>query len=338
LLQFEDFNSNDAFPLLAEYREKYLTYNDDIQGTAAVAVAGIMGGIKLKNPDCKNLAAAVREETFLFFGAGSANIGSANLLVKEGKVDPSRVLICGSRGLIWASEDGKQGTFKNNEQKALAFKGKPKFPCENLVDVIKHVKPTILVGAVGVAPNCFTKEVVDAMMQSVKAKGGRPIIFALSNPKTQAEIKAEDCYKWSEGAAIFGSGTHFDSVQLGAKVHSPGQVNNVYIFPGMSFGAVCCQAKSIPERLFLVAAEAVANSLGEQDFAESRVIPHRGRVQEVNLNVATAVALEAQNLGLAGRKLGADAAEVKAALRDMMWVPGAPRSARSAAGGVMASA
>jgi malate dehydrogenase (oxaloacetate-decarboxylating)(NADP+) len=327
LLQFEDFNSNDAFPLLAHYREKHLTYNDDIQGTAAVAVAGVMGALKLKDPSCTDLIGAMRNETFLFFGAGSANLGSASLLVNEGKVDPSRVMICGSRGLIWASEDGSQGTFKNNEQRALAFRGKPDFPCESLVDIIEHVKPTVLVGAVGVAPNCFTKEVVDAMMRSASASGGRPIIFALSNPKTQAEITAENCYRWTDGAAIFGSGTHFDPVSVNGTTHSPGQVNNVYIFPGMSFGAISCQARTIPERLFLVAAEAVANSLSAQDFEESRVIPHRDRVQAVNLNVATAVAMEAQNLGLAGRKLGADSASTRASLEKMMWVPGASSGA-----------
>jgi len=231
------------------------------------------------------------------------------------------VLICGSRGLIWASEDGSQGVFKNDEQKALAYRGAPPFPCESLVDVIRSVKPTVLVGAVGVSPNCFTREVVDGMMQSV-GDGGRPIIFALSNPKSQAEITAENCYRWSGGAAIFGSGTHFDPVEVGGKRHSPGQVNNVYIFPGMSFGAICCQAKSIPERLFLVAAEAVANSLSREDLDEGRVIPHRDQVQRVSLRVAAAVVLEAQRLSLARRRLGTDAGAVEAALEERMWRPG----------------
>merc|ERR1719188_329782 len=186
LLQFEDFNSNDAFPLLAEYREKYLTYNDDIQGTAAVAVAGIMGAIKLKSPTTSDLIAAIKEETFVFFGAGSANIGAASLLIDEANVDPSRVIICGSRGLIWKSEDGSQGTFKNNEQKGLAYKGTPTFPCEKLADIIRHVKPTVLVGAVGVAPNRFTKEIVDLMVEISSTAMTRPIIFALSK-KSQAE-------------------------------------------------------------------------------------------------------------------------------------------------------
>merc|ERR1712228_77817 len=207
------------------------------------------------------------------------------------------------------------------EQKALAYRGKPAFACESLVDVIKGVKPTVLVGAVGVSPNCFTKEVVDGMMQSVGG-GGRPIIFALSNPKSQSEITAENCYRWSNGSAIFGSGTHFDSVEVGGKRHSPGQVNNVYIFPGMSFGAICCRAKTIPDDLFLVAAEAVANSLDEDDFACSRVIPERDRVQTVNCNVAAAVCESAQKLGLAKKHLGSSRAEIQAALKEMMWMPG----------------
>jgi malate dehydrogenase (oxaloacetate-decarboxylating)(NADP+) len=322
LLQFEDFNSNDAFPLLARYRHQYLTYNDDIQGTAAVAVAGIMGAIKLKSPNTSDLIAAIKEETFVFFGAGSANIGAASLLIDEANVDASRVIICGSRGLIWKSEDGSEGTFKNNEQKWLAYKGKPSFPCEKLVDIIKHVKPTVLVGAVGVSPNCFTKEVVDLMVDISSETGTRPIIFALSNPKSQAEITAQNCYTWSNGAAIFGSGTHFDPVEVSGKKHSPGQVNNVYIFPGMSFGSICCRAKKIPERFFLVAAQAVANSLSQQDLEEDRVIPHRDMVQKVNLNVAAAVVVEAQRLDLAGRRLGADFRTVRAALEEMMWKPG----------------
>jgi malate dehydrogenase (oxaloacetate-decarboxylating)(NADP+) len=318
LMQFEDFNSNDAFPLLAEYREKYLTYNDDIQGTAAVTVAAVLGAIKLKDPKCTNLVEAMRKETILFHGAGSANLGGASLLVNEGKVPSKQVLITNSRGLVWF--DGKEGTHRNEEQKAFAYQGKPGFDSSDLVTIIKNVKPTILCGAVGVAPNCFTKEVVEAMMESCGAQ--RPIIFALSNPKTQAEITAQSCYTWSNGTAIFGSGTFFDPVKIGDKTHSPGQVNNVYIFPGMSFGAICCQAKTIPDALFLSAAEAVANSLNDDDFAVSRVIPHRDRVQMVNFNVATAVCEQAQKLGIAKKNLGSNTDEVKAALKELMWVPG----------------
>eukprot|EP00947_MAST-08B_sp_MAST-8B-sp1_P005587 g5587.t1 len=345
LLQFEDFNSNDAFPLLAEYRDKYLTYNDDIQGTAAVTVAGILGGLKLKNPGEKDLIGALRREYYLFHGAGSANLGALKLLHAEGGVPKSRLAVTNSRGLIWKSADGADGSFRNAEQAEFARVGEVRdYNPKDLVAVVEDVQPSCLIGAVGVAPGCFTKPVIAALMkvngcqgavgqeggpdskQKVYAKHGthsneRPIVFALSNPKTQAEITAKDAYEWSEGHAIYGSGTQFDPVTIGAQRFDPGQVNNVYIFPGLSMGAVACQASSIPERFFMVAAEAVANSLSQADLEADRVMPHRSRLREVAQNVATATAVEAQKLGLAGRVLGKDWDEVHAAIGEMMWLP-----------------
>merc|ERR1719281_1419154 len=151
--------------------------------------------------------------------------------------------------------------------------------------------------------------------------GFRPGIYALSNPKTQAECSSTDCWKWSNGQAIYGSGTGMETFELNGKTFCPGQVNNVYIFPGMSMGAVCCHASTIPERLFMVAAEAVANSLDAQDLKEDRTVPHPDKIRTVGLNVAAAVVLEAQKLGLAGKTLGQDATEVKAAIQKEMWAP-----------------
>jgi malate dehydrogenase (oxaloacetate-decarboxylating)(NADP+) len=195
LLQFEDFNSNDAFPLLAEYREKFLCYNDDIQGTASVAVAAILGGIKIQKPKCTDLIGEARSMRFLFHGSGSANLGCANLLRNEAGVAATSVFCTNSRGLIWKSADGTDGSFRNDEQKEVAQTGKP--PCgTDLISIINYVKPDVLIGAVGRDPGCFTKEVIDAMMsvQSAKPDGGsRPVVFALSNPKTQSEITAKSC-------------------------------------------------------------------------------------------------------------------------------------------------
>merc|ERR1719382_2423781 len=310
LLQFEDFNSNDAFPLLAEYREKYLTYNDDIQGTAAVAVAGIMGAIKLKRPGCTDLAGALKEETFLFFGAGSANIGAANLLLNEAGVPKSKLFVTNSRGVIWRSEDGKEGSFRNNEQKEFAQVGKPLYDGSKLVTAIEQIRPSSVIGAVGVDPGCFDAKVIDAVVRVNSPE--RPSVFALSNPKAKAEITAQDAYTWSKGAVIYGSGTAFDAVKVGDKTFTPGQVNNVYIFPGVSFGAISCKARKIPERFFMVAAEAVANSLSDQDMRTDRILPHPDRLREVGLNVAAAVVLEAQKLGLADRTLGQRREDVRA--------------------------
>jgi len=319
LLQFEDFNSNDAFPLLAQYRDRFLTYNDDIQGTAAVTVAGLLGAIKLRKPECTDLTSELKKETFLFHGAGSANIGALLLLANEAGVPRSQLFVTNSRGIIWKSEDGSEGSFRNDEQKEFAQVGKPAFDGKDLVAAVGHIKPTSIIGAVGRDPGCFSKDVVEAML---RVNGtSRPGIYALSNPKTQAEITSVDCWTWSAGKAIYGSGTGMEPLELEGKTFCPGQVNNVYIFPGMSMGAVCCQASTIPERFFMVAAEAVANSLDAEDLKTDRVVPHPNKIRAVGLNVATAVVLEAQKMGLAGTTLGKDALEVKEALQGMMWSP-----------------
>jgi len=322
LLQFEDFNSNDAFPLLAEYRDKYLCYNDDIQGTAAVTVAGLLGAVKLRDPGCRDLIGRLREQKCLFHGVGAANLGAISLLATEGGLSHNQMFITNSRGLIWKDgADGTRGNFRNAEQAEYGFDGEPPFPHgrADLASMIYHLRPQQLIGAVGVAPGCFSREVIEAMAAVNDRES--PVIFALSNPKTQAEITAEDCYSWSNGRAIYGSGTAQAPVEIDGEQRHPGQVNNVYIFPGMSFGAVACAARSIPDRLFLVAAEAVAQSLSDEDIRLRRVIPSRDRLREVNLNVATAVVVEAQRMGLATKNVGATAEDVQATLSAAMWRP-----------------
>ena len=225
-----------------------------------------------------------------------------------------------------------------------------------LVKIIEWFKPDVLIGAVGKSPGCFTRDVVQAMLKVQSAKGaagGRPIIFALSNPKTQAEITAADAYAFSDGKAIFGSGTRFPEVVVDGQVREPGQVNNFFIFPGMSFGAMSCGAKTIPESFFMVAAEAgtprqsahprrrrpasprlsaccrrgaVANALDAHDIEVESVVPHPNRIRQVAENVATAVVLAAQADGLAATTLGATKAEVAAELRKRMWTPPADRT------------
>merc|ERR1719420_2637955 len=138
LLQFEDFNSNDAFPLLDEYREKFLTYNDDIQGTASVTVAGLLGAVKLRKPECTDLIGELAKETFLFHGAGSANIGALRLLAYEAKVPMSQLFVTNSRGVIWKNAEGTDGSYRNDEQKEFALVGKPEFDGKNLVAAVEN--------------------------------------------------------------------------------------------------------------------------------------------------------------------------------------------------------
>ena len=332
LLQFEDFNSNDAFPLLAEYRESYLTYNDDIQGTASVAVAAVLGGIKIQKPEATDLVGEARRLRFLFHGAGSANLGGASLLINEAKVPADAVACTNSRGLIWKSGDRTLPVAltrsKFSRRRWQWWDSRRRCGTE-LVKIIEWFKPDVLIGAVGKSPGCFTRDVVQAMLKVQSAKGaagGRPIIFALSNPKTQAEITAADAYAFSDGKAIFGSGTRFPEVVVDGQVREPGQVNNFFIFPGMSFGAMSCGAKTIPESFFMVAAEAVANALDAHDIEVESVVPHPNRIRQVAENVATAVVLAAQADGLAATTLGATKAEVAAELRKRMWTPPADRT------------
>mmetsp|Transcript_94190 Transcript_94190/g.292985 ORF Transcript_94190/g.292985 Transcript_94190/m.292985 type:complete len:670 (+) Transcript_94190:3-2012(+) len=317
LLQFEDFSTADAFRLLAEYRDRHLCYNDDIQGTAAVGLAAFLGAMRLRQPACKDLAAELRRQTFLFHGAGSANLGIMTLLRDEAGVPAESIFATNKEGLIWLSEDGTRGNFSSEEQRSFAQRGEPSFDTRNLVALAEHARPTFLIGATGVCPNCFTKPLVEALLRFSE----RPVVFALSNPKTQAEITAENAYRWSAGKVIFGSGTWFPPVEVGGRRLAPGQVNNVYIFPGVSYAAICCQARTIPERFFMVAAEAVARSLDASDVAADSVVPARDRIQEVSLEVAAAVVLQAQELGLAGRTLGASLEEVKQALVKLRWTP-----------------
>ncbi|CAK9052742.1 Coatomer subunit beta (Beta-coat protein) (Beta-COP) [Durusdinium trenchii] len=319
LLQFEDFNTNDAFPLLQEYRHKFLSYNDDIQGTAAVVVAAILGGIRIQKPGCKELIKELRKKKVLFYGAGSANLGSAMLLRDEAGVPAQSILCTNSKGVIWKSEKGTKGNFKNFEQKEVAAIGEPTgYDHTDLIAILKHHKPDVLIGAVGRAPGCFNQAVVETMVQIQREKpggGGRPIIFALSNPMSQAEITAEDCYKFSEGEAIFGSGTRFPPVNFKGRKRVPGQVNNFFIFPGMSFGAYWCEAEKIPDKWFMIAAATVAQSLDEKDMEVESVLPHPARIQQVSHNVSVKVAMTAHREGLAGRPLGEDTASVSTALK-----------------------
>lgn len=244
-----------------------------------------------------------------------------------------QVWLTNSKGLLWAdASGGPEGNFRGEEQRALAQRlsvgaaaepgGSPSaagvrgLGVEGLVEA--H-RPHFLIGAVGRQPGAFGREVVEGMVRANSPE--RPTIFALSNPSSQAELSAADAYAWSGGAAIFGSGTACEPVQVGGATRQPGQVNNVYCFPGISFGAVACRAARLPDEIFFAAAEAVAGALTAQELAEGRVVPHAARIRQVGLEVATAVVLRAQELGLAGKTLGAGAAEVRAALAAQMWEP-----------------
>ena len=294
LLQWEDFGNTNAFRLLHQYRHKICSFNDDIQGTAAVALAGILAGLRLSGGH-------LRDQKLLFFGAGEAGTGIADLhtatVQLEGLSEAearARCWFVDSQGLVVRNRLGKLAGHKVPYAHDHPF-------VATLAEAIETVKPTVLVGVSGQA-RAFNRAIVARMA----ALNQRPIIFALSNPTSKAECTAEEAYQWTGGRAIFASGSPFPPVTLGDRTYVPGQGNNVYIFPGVGLGALACEAVQITDRMFLNAARTLAAQVTEEDLALGRIFPALSRIREVSLQIAVAVAEEAHRAGLARRPRPAD--------------------------------
>lgn len=286
LIQFEDFLTPNAYGLMHRYRDRILTFNDDIQGTAAVALAGVYASTRLTNIKFEDLR-------IMFLGAGSAATGIGDLLVRafeDAGLDEAearrRLWFNDIDGLVVASRDN---LMPHNEPYAhdheqLGF-----------IDAIKTIKPHILIGATG-APGTFTRDVIEAMSEINE----HPTIFALSNPTSRAECTAEQAYEWSGGKAIFASGSPFGTVEFQGKQLKPGQGNNAYIFPGIGLGAVACEASTISDEMFLAAARALADQLSEADLEYGALYPPLSTIRAVSRAIAAAVADKAFEQGFAG--------------------------------------
>jgi malate dehydrogenase (oxaloacetate-decarboxylating)(NADP+) len=285
LVQFEDFGNRNAFRLLERYRNRFCTFNDDIQGTGAVALAGILSALRVTG-------STMASQRVLLFGAGEAGMGIADNIVAclraEGVSETAAREHCwfvDSKGLIVKGRD------QLNENKSRY--AHEHAPCADLLAAVKSVAPTMLIGVSGQGKT-FTEEIVRTMA-SVNA---RPVIFALSNPTSKAESTAEEAYQWSDGRAIFASGSPFAPVKFNGRVIVPGQGNNAYIFPGVGLGVVCTGARRVTDEMFIKAAKTLASLIQESELAEGRVYPALNRIHEVSHAIAVAVAEEAyaQNL------------------------------------------
>jgi malate dehydrogenase (oxaloacetate-decarboxylating)(NADP+) len=305
LVQFEDFGNSTAFGLLERWRNRICAFNDDIQGTAAVTLAGIYSALRLTGR-------ALGEQKMLFLGAGEAGIGIGDLIVaamvSEGAaLDQARrsCWFVDTKGLVVKGRDGLAGH-------KLRFAHESE-PAPDLISAIRMLKPTAIIGVSTIA-KAFDRMVIETMA----ALNERPIVFALSNPTSKAECSAEEAYTWSEGRAIYASGSPFPACRYEGKTFVPGQGNNAYIFPGVGLGAVACQATRITDRMFARAARALASQVLESDLEIGRIYPSLERIREISAVLAAAVVEEAFENGLAGVEKPAD---VLAFVKSKMWEP-----------------
>jgi len=286
-IQWEDFANFNAVPILTKYKDVICTFNDDIQGTAGVALAGILGSLRLTGQK-------LVDQRFLFLGAGSAATGIAELIS----------LAMAQEGLDIAAARSRNALFDLNGllvsgRADLAEFQRP-FVQERpaigtFVEAIKALKPTGIIGVSGV-PKLFTHEVIETMA----ALNERPIIFPYSNPTSRSEATAEEVYRWSEGRAIFASGSPFSPVEFAGRRLVPGQGNNVYIFPAMGMAIYATEAKRVTEQLFLIAARALAEQVSEENLAAGLIYPPQSDILRASLHVAERIATGIFDQGLAG--------------------------------------
>ena len=277
LIQFEDFGNTNAFRLLRKYRDRILTFNDDIQGTAGVVLGGLYSAERM-------IGTRVSDHRFLFHGAGEAAIGIGDLvvsaMVEEGLDRAEAMTRCwfmDSKGLVVKSRADLQ---EHKLPYAHEHAG-----VTDLLGAVKALKPTALIGVSG-QPQQFTKPVVEEMARLNR----RPLVFALSNPTSKAECTAEQAYTWSKGQAVFASGSPFDPVELDGRRFVPGQGNNAYIFPGVGLGAVAVGARKITDEMFASAAKALANLVSREDLEQGCLYPPLTKIREVSAHIAAAVA------------------------------------------------
>ena len=285
LIQFEDFGNQNAFRLLAKYRDRVCTFNDDIQGTAAVTLAGLFSAMRITGGDLK-------DQRFLFLGAGEAGIGIADLIVSAltdlgvaRDVARRACWFVDSRGLVV-----RDRTDLAEHKKAYAHDAAP---ANSLLDAIRVCKPTALIGVSG-QPATFTREVLEAMA----ALNQRPIIFALSNPTANSECTAEEAYAHTGGRALFASGSPFPVVRLGEQTLVPGQANNAYVFPGVALGVIASRASRVTDEMFAAAARTLAGLVTPEALAKGLLFPPLTSIRDVSLQIATAVAQVVFEAGL----------------------------------------
>jgi malic enzyme len=320
LLQWEDFKKTNAFHLLDKYRKQITCFNDDIQGTAAVAVAGIMAG-------CRATGVPLTEQRTVILGAGAAGIGIARLLRDalqragmSGEALSAAIANLDSHGLVVDDQE-----IKDEHKRPFAWpaalaerhgmgKGRPR----DLAAVVRAVKPTVLIGTSG-EPGTFTELIVREMAAHVE----RPVIFPMSNPTSKSEAKPVDIVNWTGGRALIATGSPFEPVPYGGRTIKIGQGNNVFVFPGVGLGVLVSEAREVTESMFAAAAVRLASEVQQEDFDAGMLFPPASHIRRVSRGIAEAVVKQAREEGVAGRRIPDE--QIPQAVAAAMWDPEPPR-------------
>jgi malate dehydrogenase (oxaloacetate-decarboxylating)(NADP+) len=305
LIQFEDFANHSAFKLLHKYRDEASVFNDDIQGTAAVALAGLFSALRVSG-------GKLSDQRILFLGAGEAATGIADLVVSammaEGASEAEalrRNWLVDSRGLVVKGRAGLSGhklRYAHDQTQIGDF-----------LTALETLKPTAIIGVAAVG-GAFTPDVLRAMARL----NARPVVFALSNPTSKAECSAEDAYRYTEGRALFACGSPYDPVTLNGKTFVPRQGNNSYIFPGVGLGVIASRSRLVTDEMFMAAAHTLADCVGRDDLDQGSLYPALPRIREVSARIAAAVAQVAYQRGLADEPAPND---VMGQVRSQMYEP-----------------
>ena len=311
VVQLEDFATQNAFRLLAKYRVGFCSFDDDIQGTAGVALAGVYSALRLTGNK-------LGDHPYLFLGAGEAGIGIGDLivaaLVHEGWDEAEARKLCwffDSKGLVVKSRTD----LAHHKQ---AFAHDAEFT-DDFLEAVERLKPGAIIGVSG-QPQTFTQPVLEAMARINE----RPVVFALSNPTSKSECTAEQAYTWTKGKAVFASGSPFDPVTYEGRRFVPGQGNNAYVFPGVGLGRSRTIKTECTDEMFFVAARTLAGMVGDDDLKQGRIYPSLSRIREVSARIAEAVAGVAFQRGLARAEEPEDLGK---AVRDAMFTPEYPEYA-----------
>lgn len=276
-IHFEDWTGVDAVHLLERYRDRYCVYNDDVQGTAGITLAGMINAVKLKGTQLK-------DESYLFLGAGSAGIGLANLLCSALAAQGMSLTDAQARVHMF----DVHGLLESSRADLVDFQqpyAHPNEPCTDFVTAIERLKPTTIIG-VSTVGGAFARQVVEAMSRINE----RPVILALSNPTEHAECTAEQAYTWSKGKAIYAAGVQFPPVHYEGQVFLPGQANNFYIFPAVGMAIFATRATRVTDEMFIEAAAAVADQVPPEMLKQGLLYPPQSNILETEIQTAARVA------------------------------------------------